>query len=107
MRCRSAGPPEDGAPELLASGGRYSIPQRRERHLWSPEAISLLQQACRRSDYDLYLQFAGLINDQEEQQSTLRGLFRIKDGDPISLEDVSRSPKLSSASSQGPCPLAR
>lgn len=88
MRCWSARPPEDGTPEVLASGGRYSYRKDGERHLWSPQAISLLQQACRRSDYDLYLQFARLINDQDEQQSTLRGLFRIKDGDPISLEEV-------------------
>ena len=88
MRYVAAQAPEDGRPEVLASGGRYSYRKDGERHLWSPEAITLLQQATRNNDYGLYGRYARLINDQEQRQSTLRGLFRIKEGTAVPVEEV-------------------
>ncbi len=67
------------APAVLPSGGHYSYRKDGERHLWTPEAIHYLQQAARTDDYELYRKYAALINDQELQQSTLRGLFRFKE----------------------------
>ena len=76
---------QDPAPELqrlLPSGGLYGYRKDGERHLWTPETISLLQQAARQNRPELYRDYARKINDQAEKQSTLRGLFRFKEDDP-------------------------
>ncbi|MDY6826981.1 MAG: glutamate synthase large subunit [Bacillota bacterium] len=74
--------------QLLPPGGHYSYRRGGERHLWSPEAISLLQHAVRMNDYDKYREYAYLINDQQEKQATLRGLLRFKKREPVPLEEV-------------------
>ena len=82
---------QDPAPELqrlLPSGGLYGYRKDGERHLWNPETISLLQQAARQNAPDLYREYARRINDQTEQQSTLRGLFRFKAAAPVPLTEV-------------------
>jgi glutamate synthase domain-containing protein 2/glutamate synthase domain-containing protein 1/glutamate synthase domain-containing protein 3 len=79
-------PPE--APALLTAGGHYRYRSDGERHLWSPEAISKLQQATRTGDYKLYREYARLINDQAEKQFTLRGMFRFKGAKAVPIGDV-------------------
>jgi len=74
--------------QLLPSGGQYSYRRDGERHLWSPEAIRLLQHAVRMHDYEKYKEYAVLINDQQEKQTTLRGLLRFKKRESLSLEEV-------------------
>jgi len=64
--------------QRLEEGGIHQWKQRGEKHLFSPQAISLLQQSVRTNDYALYKQYAKLINDQSEQQFTLRGLMEFK-----------------------------
>jgi glutamate synthase (NADPH/NADH) large chain len=81
------GPPLD-APPILTSGGQYRYRTDGERHLWSPESISKLQQATRTGDAKLYAEYARLINDQAEQQFTLRGLFRFKPTTPVPIGEV-------------------
>ncbi|MBN1268520.1 MAG: glutamate synthase large subunit [Kiritimatiellae bacterium] len=76
------------APRVLASGGHYAYRRDGERHLWSPDSIHLLQQAARLNDYEIYRKYANLINDQQKQQSTLRGLFRFKQVEPVPLDEV-------------------
>ncbi len=73
---------------LLPSGGHYAYRRDGERHLWTPQSISLLQQAVRGNDYNRYLQYAELINNQSENQSTLRGLLKFKNGPPVPLDQV-------------------
>ena len=82
---------QDPAPELqrlLPSGGLYRYRKDGERHLWNPDTISLLQQATRRNAPDLYREYARRINDQAEQQSTLRGLLRFKAAAPVPPDEV-------------------
>ncbi|MDY6853220.1 MAG: glutamate synthase large subunit [Thermodesulfobacteriota bacterium] len=74
--------------EILQSGGHYRYRVDGERHLWTPESIYTLQLATRRNDYRLYLEYAKMINDQNERLSTLRGMFRFKKVRPVPLEDV-------------------
>ncbi len=88
VRYRMAHEPYDTAPRILPSGGHYSYRKDGERHLWTPDTIHLLQQAARKNDHDLYLKYAALINDQQRSQSTLRGLFRFKETDPVPLDEV-------------------
>ncbi len=64
--------------QRLEEGGIHQWKQRGEKHLFSPQAIALLQQAVRTGDYALYKQYANLINDQKEQQFTLRSLLEFK-----------------------------
>jgi glutamate synthase domain-containing protein 2/glutamate synthase domain-containing protein 1/glutamate synthase domain-containing protein 3 len=73
---------------VLPSGGQYKLLLDGERHMWSPDTISHLQQACRNNDYKQYRKFAALINDQVAQQSTLRGLLRFKKQKSIPIDEV-------------------
>jgi glutamate synthase domain-containing protein 2/glutamate synthase domain-containing protein 1/glutamate synthase domain-containing protein 3 len=79
---------DDTPARVLPSGGHYSYRKDGERHLWTPEAITYLQQATRTNDYDVFKKYTSLINNQERQQTTLRGLFRFKDVKPIPLSEV-------------------
>ncbi|MBM4143440.1 MAG: glutamate synthase large subunit [Lentisphaerae bacterium] len=81
-----APPPEQG--RLLPGGGHYRFRTDGERHLWTPDAIRLLQWSARRGDGALYREYAALINDQARKQSTLRGLFRFRGAEAVPLEEV-------------------
>ncbi|MBI3987733.1 MAG: glutamate synthase subunit alpha, partial [Lentisphaerae bacterium] len=76
------------APRLLPGGGQYALRADGERHLWTPESVSLLQQAVRHNSHALYRDYARLINDQTEKLTTLRGLFRFKPATPVPLDEV-------------------
>ncbi|MBN1630394.1 MAG: glutamate synthase subunit alpha, partial [Thermoleophilia bacterium] len=82
-RYDAAHEPDETAPKILESGGHYSYRKDGERHLWTPEAISLLQQATRKNDYQLFRRYAALINEQESHQSTLRGLLKFRPVEPV------------------------
>ncbi|MCP4653258.1 MAG: glutamate synthase large subunit [Candidatus Omnitrophica bacterium] len=62
---------------LLLSGGLYQWKRDGEFHLWNPQTIAFLQDATRTNDYSKYLKFAELINDQSDNPTTLRSLFKI------------------------------
>jgi glutamate synthase domain-containing protein 2/glutamate synthase domain-containing protein 1/glutamate synthase domain-containing protein 3 len=73
----------------LDSGGHYAWRADGERHLWTAQSITALQQSTRTEDWELYQEYAQMINDQSETQSTLRGLFSLKPvGPPVPLEEV-------------------
>ena len=73
---------------ILPPGGHYKFRLDGERHLWTPESISSLQQAVRTGSKSLYRRYADLINHQSEKQSTLRGLFKFKRRKSIPIEAV-------------------
>ncbi|MBW1805287.1 MAG: glutamate synthase large subunit, partial [Deltaproteobacteria bacterium] len=83
-----------GAQRILKSGGHYKLRQDGERHLWTPESISKLQQAMRRNDNRLYREYANLINDQAKKLSTLRGMFRFKETKPVPIEEVEHASEI-------------
>ncbi len=58
----------------LDSRGRHKMRSGADPHLYNPATIHLLQEATRRGDYELFLQYTALVN-KEEQQITLRGLM--------------------------------
>ncbi len=88
MRYRNSQKSDSVTPYILPCGGHYSFRHGGERHLWTPETISLLQQATRTNNYDLFKRYASLINNQAEHQSTLRGLFKFKSGKSIPITEV-------------------
>ncbi len=58
-----------------------------EIHLYTPETIYMLQQSTRTGDYELFKKYAELIN-KEGEKLNLRGQFRFKAGNPISIDEV-------------------
>jgi len=75
--------------KTLAVGGHYQWRQDSEHHLFNPETVYLLQQACRNNDYGLFRKYSGLINDQSQRMGTLRSLLDLKLAEnPIPIEEV-------------------
>ncbi len=73
----------------LPAGGQYAWRADGERHLWTAQSISALQQSTRTGDWELYKKYAAQIHDQAEKQSTLRGLFAIQPAGPaVPLDEV-------------------
>lgn len=73
---------------ILDSGGLYQWKKDGEYHLWNPDTISLLQQGVRNNDYNKYLEFAEIVNNQYCHLTTLRGLLKFKKGNPIPVSEV-------------------
>jgi glutamate synthase (ferredoxin) len=58
-------------------------------HQWNPETVGTLQKAVRQGDYEQYQEFAQLINEQNEQLQTLRGLLKFdSEHESIPIEEV-------------------
>ncbi|MBV0923621.1 glutamate synthase large subunit [Halomicroarcula limicola] len=69
--------------------GEYEFRSNGIHHQWNPETVGKIQQAVRMGDYGTYQEFAELINDQNEQLQTLRGLLELdSDRDSVPIEDV-------------------
>ena len=78
----------DSTPYSLPSGGLYSQRRDSEKHLFSPEAIALLQKAAREGDYGIFKQYTRVVNDTSRNLCTLRSLLRFKPAEPVPLEEV-------------------
>ncbi len=75
---------------MLDTGGEYAWRVRGENHMWTPDAIAKLQHSTRSNNWNTYKEYAQLINDQNRNHMTLRGLFEFKI-DPakaISIDEV-------------------
>ncbi|MFH0772683.1 MAG: glutamate synthase large subunit [Candidatus Omnitrophota bacterium] len=72
----------------LPSGGLYQWRRDGEFHLWNPESIAALQDAVRKNDKSVYDKFASLINNQENNPCTLRGLLKFSNLRPIPIEEI-------------------
>ena len=85
---------ESRALPVLPSGGQYQWRKEGERHLFSPEVISNLQQATwsepgTNSAREAYARYSKAINEQTGALCTIRGLFKIKEGlNAVPLEEV-------------------
>ncbi|HEX2949407.1 MAG TPA: glutamate synthase large subunit, partial [Armatimonadota bacterium] len=89
MRHDRAFPQQSGASTVLDVGGFYQWRKDGEYHLYNPQTIYKIQQACRRGDYGLYQEFADFINNQTTKLCTLRGLFDLKTtAEPIPIDEV-------------------
>ncbi len=77
----------------LEVGGEYALRMRGEDHMWTPDAVALLQHAVRGEGYERYRDYARHVNEQSEKLLTIRGLFRIREAAeqgraPVPIEDV-------------------
>jgi len=89
MRHAHAFPERQINGRTLAVGGQYQWREDGERHLFNPETVYRLQQACRNNDYRMFQSYTRMIDDQSRQINTLRGLLEFKfDQPPVPIEEV-------------------
>lgn len=75
--------------KVLETGGYYQWRRNGESHLYNPETIHKLQQACRNNDYQLFKEYSNLIDDQTQKHYTLRGLLGFKTtGKAVPIDEV-------------------
>jgi glutamate synthase domain-containing protein 2/glutamate synthase domain-containing protein 1 len=85
---RAFAPRPAGTVELEA-GGHYQWRRDGEYHLFNPETVFTLQHATRSGQYEVFKDYTRLVDEQNENRSTLRGLFRLKPvGPPVPIDEV-------------------
>ncbi|CAM2877425.1 Ferredoxin-dependent glutamate synthase 1 [Methylobacterium mesophilicum] len=74
--------------DALDVGGEYAYRLRGEAHTWTPDTIATLQHAVRLNVPERYREYAALVNRQENQLKTLRGLFRLRSATELGRQPV-------------------
>ncbi|WP_110946190.1 glutamate synthase large subunit [Streptomyces avicenniae] len=74
----------------LEIGGEYQWRREGEPHLFDPDTVFRLQHSTRERRYDIFRQYTSRVNEQSERLMTLRGLFRLREGEraPLPLDEV-------------------
>ena len=82
--------PEERAHRELEVGGEYQWRREGEYHLFNPDTVFKLQHATRTGQYEIFKQYAKLVDDQSERMASLRGLLRFREGlrPAVPLEEV-------------------
>ncbi len=81
--------PRESVNSELDAGGQYQWRDGGEQHLFNPQTIHKLQNACRLNSEKIYREYADLINDRAKTLCTLRGLLDFKFAEnPVPLEEV-------------------
>jgi len=83
--------PRNDVPQTLDLdvGGQYQWRRKGEAHIFSPEVIAKLQQSTQLNSREEFRKFCALIDEQQRQLLTLRGLLQFKPTDkPVPLEEV-------------------
>ena len=62
----------------LAVGGEYQWRREGEYHLFNPETVFKLQHATRNKRFDVFSDYARLVDDQSKRLATIRGLLSLK-----------------------------
>jgi glutamate synthase (ferredoxin) len=89
IRHQQAFPDRQVNGHTLDVGGQYQWRADGEAHLFNPQTIHKLQQACRGADYKAFKEYSALVNDQMKKLCTLRGLLDLKLApSPIPIEEV-------------------
>ncbi len=73
---------------VLEAGGQYQWRESGEYHLFNPQTIHKLQAAVRTDSYKLFKEYSALVNEQNRNLCTLRGLLDFKLGKAIPIEEV-------------------
>ncbi len=72
----------------LEWGGEYQWRRDGEYHLFNPNTVFKLQHATRSGQYKIFKEYTSLVDTQNENIATLRGLFEFKSGESIPIEEV-------------------
>ncbi|WP_338742517.1 glutamate synthase large subunit [Actinomadura luteofluorescens] len=80
----------DLAHRTLEVGGEYQWRREGEPHLFNPDTVFKLQHATRTRRYEIFKEYTSKVDSQAEKLMTLRGLFRLREGDrePVPIEEV-------------------
>ena len=73
---------------VLEAGGQYQWRDGGEYHLFNPQTVHKLQQAVRTGNSKVFKEYSSLVNEQQRNWCTLRGLLEFKKVRPIPLEEV-------------------
>ena len=87
-RHKTGYPTENVYDTMLEEGGNYHWRKEGEHHQLNPRTVAMLQHAVRSCKYDLYKQFAQIVNSQEANFASIRGLMKFKTGRPVPVEEV-------------------
>ncbi|MCG8378840.1 MAG: glutamate synthase subunit alpha, partial [Proteobacteria bacterium] len=68
-------------------GGEYQWRRDGEYHLFNPDTVFKLQHATRSGQYKIFKEYTSLVDNQNENLATLRGLFEFKNN-PIPVDEV-------------------
>ncbi|MFB4275024.1 glutamate synthase large subunit [Nonomuraea sp. MTCD27] len=88
QRHQHAYPRVENAHRKLQVGGEYQWRREGEPHLFNPETVFKLQHATRTRRYEIFKEYTNLVDSQAERLMTLRGLFKLRKGSPIPIEEV-------------------
>ncbi|MTI80299.1 MAG: glutamate synthase large subunit [Firmicutes bacterium] len=89
MRHQRAYLDQEGWDETLDSGSVYQWRHDGEDHMFNPQSIYNLQQACRNDDYELFKEYSNELNKEVRKSCTLRGMFDFKSGsNSIPIDEV-------------------
>ena len=72
----------------LDVGGQYQWRRRGEFHMYNPDSIAKLQHSVRSGNYRAFKEYTRLVDQQSRHLATLRGLLKLKPGNPIPIEEV-------------------
>ena len=73
----------------LAPGGAYQYRVNGEYHLINPQSVSKMQHAVRTNNFKTFEEFSELIDKQNRDLCTLRGLMQLKSAKkPVPIEEV-------------------
>ena len=73
----------------LEWGGEYQWRRDGEYHLFNPDTVFKLQHATRSGQYEIFREYTSLVDEQNENLATLRGLFEFKFAkNSISVDEV-------------------
>ena len=72
----------------IKTGGDYRWRRDGESHMFNPKTISKLQDSVRKESFSSFKEYSEIINKQEEQLMTIRGLLKFVNYNPIPIEEV-------------------
>jgi glutamate synthase (NADPH) large chain len=88
-RHENAFPVRPVAEHDLEWGGEYQWRRDGEYHLFNPDTVFKLQHATRSGQYSIFKEYTRLVDDQNHQMATLRGLLELKNGaTPVPIDEV-------------------
>ncbi|ABZ83537.1 glutamate synthase [nadph] large chain [Heliomicrobium modesticaldum Ice1] len=79
---------QPGRDTTLDTGSAHQWRTDGEEHMFNPETITTLQEACRKGDYQLFKRYSAALNAETQKARTLRGLLKFKKKNPIPLDEV-------------------
>ncbi|MFW6348421.1 MAG: glutamate synthase large subunit, partial [Cyclonatronaceae bacterium] len=75
--------------DVLDEGGQYKWRRDGEYHMYNPKTVHTLQFATKTGDYQLYKDYARMLDEQDDPAPTLRHMLEFKFSQaPVPLEEV-------------------